>query len=414
MISTRYKLIKIGLCGYILIILYNGIIKHIGLQISILETIRPFLPEFFLVIYLIGWLLSKKSYRKKPVYLSMWLIVVSLTSLFNVPSLVTILSTYRDLLEPCLFLITLSTINLNDCEKTKLIKMIEKIFMVFVLIGIYFAIIQRINGSQWTAIYFAGRPIWGVDSESGLRISSGSFGFKVLGTTASAETFGFYNMLALIIIIFLNKNLFLKFIFIAVSFINIYLSGMKTALLVAILALYIFIMNKRSKIARIMVKVGSVIILFGIFYYMVFVLSEWEDSSFYARLVLWKSLLSKENLINLIFPMNMYFYSAKSGNTGIISFWDNSYFYFMFSTGVFGMLLFVSNIWEKSRVLRKLNKGMINCGNMIILSLALSSISTCLFLGRNYIAIAIIIVCIQSSCMQINDEVDLNRSSVKL
>lgn len=410
----RYKLIKIGLCGYIIIILYNGIIKHIGLQISIIETIRPYLPEFFLLVYFIGWLISKKVYRKKPVYLSLWLIVVSLMSLFNVPNFLAILSAFRDLLEPCFFLITLSTINLNELEKTKLIKAIERIFLIFVFVGIYFAIIQRVNGSQWTSVYFAGYPIWGVDLESGLRISSGSFGFKVLGTTASAETFGFYNMSALILILFSNKKLFLKITIIVLSFINVYLSGMKTALLVAILVLYIFTMNRYGKTARMMVKVGSAILLIGIFYYMVFVLSDWEDSSFYARLVLWESLLLKENMINLIFPMNMFFYSAKAGNTGIISFWDNSYFYFMFSTGIIGILLFISNIREKLEKVRRLNNGMINSGSMIILSIALSSISTCLFLGRNYMAIAIIIICIQSSCMQVNDEVGFKRSSVKL
>lgn len=408
--SLRYKLIRTGLCGYIIIILYNGIIKHIGLQIGVIETIRPYLPELFLLVYFIGWLISKKSYRKKPVYLSMWLIVVFFISLINVPNLLSMLSAFRDLLEPCFFLITLSTINLSEYEKTKLIKALERIFVIFVFVGIYFAIIQRVNGSQWTSIYFAGHPIWGVDTESGLRISSGSFGFKVLGTTASAETFGFYNMLALILILFSKKKSALKMVIIVFSFINMYLSGMKTALLVAILVLYIYLMNRHCKTAKMLIKAGSLVLLIGVFYYMVFVLNDWEDSSFYARIVLWKSLLSKENLINLFFPMNMFYYSAKAGNTGIISFWDNSYFYFMFSTGILGLILLISNIRERLRTLRRLNQNSINCGSMIILSIALSSISTCLFLGRNYIAIAIIIICIQSSFRQVNDELGFNRS----
>lgn len=409
--SRRFRLISIGICGYIQIILYNGIIKHFGLQLHILETLRPFLPEFFLSIYLIGWLISKKSYLKKPVHLGMWLLAVCIMSFFNAPNGTAILSAVRDLLEPCLFLITLSTIFLNDYEKNKLNNMIEKVFMIFVIVGVYFAVIQRLNGSQWTSTYFAGYPVWGVDTESGIRVTSGSFGFKVLGTTASAETFGFYNMLALILILFSNRKVLLKVIIIVLTFLNMYYSGMKTALLIAVLVLYIYLMNKQGKNMRVVLKIGSLLILSCLFYYMTFVLSDWEDSSFYARLVLWKTLFSKENLINLIFPMNMYFYSAKAGNTGIISFWDNSYFYLMFSTGVVGLLLFISNLWEKSRTLRRINdNNMINCGNMIILSIVLSSISTCIFLGRNYVAIAIVIICIRASNAARNRWTDLNRS----
>lgn len=58
--SSNYIFEKIGIFGYVAVLLFNGIIKHIGLSISILERIRPFLPEVFMVLILVGWIVSKK------------------------------------------------------------------------------------------------------------------------------------------------------------------------------------------------------------------------------------------------------------------------------------------------------------------------------------------------------------------
>lgn len=176
-----------------------------------------------------------------------------------------------------------------------------------------------------------------------------------------------------------------------------YCSGMKTAILVAILVMYIYLTYRYGKKARLIVKIGFVLIMVGLFYYMVFVLSDWEESSVYARLVLWKSLLSKENLINLFIPTKAFFYSAKAGNKGIISFWDNSYLYFAYSTGIVGLAMLVNLLNSKVKALYKICGDMINAGSMVLLSILLSGLSTCLFLGRNYLAIAIIYVCIMAS-----------------
>lgn len=393
----RISLLLIGICGYVQVILYNGIIKHLGLCVSSIEGVRPFLPEFFLIVYLVGWIISEKQYKKNIVMFIFWLIAVCVMSIISAPSITAILSAIRDLLEPCLFLITLSTMKLTNKEKKKLVDLLENSLIIFVLIGAYFAISQKINDPQATAMYFTGHSVWGVDVEDGIRMSTGAFGFKVLGTTASAETFGFYNMFAIIVVLFSRKRRIVKIAITVFSFVNMYCSGMKTAILVAILVMYIYLTYRYGKKARLIVKIGFVLIMVGLFYYMVFVLSDWEESSVYARLVLWKSLLSKENLINLFIPTKAFFYSAKAGNKGIISFWDNSYLYFAYSTGIVGLAMLVNLLNSKVKALYKICGDMINAGSMVLLSILLSGLSTCLFLGRNYLAIAIIYVCIMAS-----------------
>ena len=203
--SSNYIFEKIGIFGYVAVLLFNGIIKHIGLSISILERIRPFLPEVFMVLILVGWIVSKKYIKKIDFFFMFWVVSVMLFSTSNIPSANSVLSAIRDLVEPFVLLFVISSRRITTVQKKDIDLMLERLFAVFILIGITYAVVQRINGSVWTSIYFAGHQVWGVDTISGIRVTSGSFGFKVLGTTASAETFGFYNMLAMIVVIF-SKN----------------------------------------------------------------------------------------------------------------------------------------------------------------------------------------------------------------
>lgn len=391
--SSNYILEKIGIFGYISTLLFNGVIKHIGLSIHFLEQVRPYLPEMFMFLIIVGWIVSKKYIRKIDFFFMFWIITVMLLSTSNIPSANSVLSAIRDLLEPFVLLFLISTRRISTVQKNDIDLMIERLFAFFILIGIAYAVVQRINGSVWTSVYFAGHQVWGVDTISGIRVTSGSFGFKVLGTTASAETFGFYNMLAIIVVLFSNHfKKMTKTVLVGVAFVSIFFSGMKTALIVAILIVYICLMSKFGKQIKLFTKLGSAILLLALFYYMTFVLSDWEDSSFLQRLILWQSLGDGGYGINMIIPMNMFFFSAKAGNTGIISFWDNSYLYLMFSTGIIGLILSINMIYQKVKSISYKNRSWLNVDGVIALSLALCSVSTCLFLGRNYIAVALIII----------------------
>lgn len=151
-------------------------------------------------------------------------------------------------------------------------------------------------------------------------------------------------------------------------------------------------MSRFGKQIKLFAKLGSAILLLALFYYMTFVLSDWEDSSVLQRLILWKSLGDSGYGMNILIPTNLFFFSAKAGNTGIISFWDNSYLYLIFSSGIVGLILSINMIYQKVKMIAYKNRSWLNVDGIIALSLALCSISTCLFLGRNYVAVALVII----------------------
>lgn len=395
-----FSLFNLGIQGYMIIIFFNGILKHYGLLFNSLEKIRPYLPELFLFILFIGWcLLNTKIYRGD-LTIIWWLSVVSCLGIFKMPSFLSFLSTFRDLFEPFILLLLISTLKINNKDYDKIFKKMIYIYYLFVIIGFIYAIYQKNEGSLWTARYFAGYEFWGVDPKAGIRISSGSFGFKVLGTTASAETFGFYNMLFIALVISLKRGRIINKILIIISLFNIYLSGMKTALLISIVLIYLVIMKKLRLRMGVFFKLQIMILIVLIFYYMSFVMVDWQSSSFYQRILLWRTLMNGENLLNLFLPINVFYYSAKSGNTGIISFWDNSYLYLAYSIGLIGLSFVIKYFYSIFYKTKKFYNSILNPNCLIIITILLSSVSTCIFVGRNYISLAIIIISLNYSLIR--------------
>ena len=145
--SSNYIFEKIGIFGYVAVLLFNGIIKHIGLSISILERIRPFLPEVFMVLILVGWIVSKKYIKKIDFFFMFWVVSVMLFSTSNIPSANSVLSAIRDLVEPFVLLFVISSRRITTVQKKDIDLMLERLFAVFILIGITYAVVQRINGS---------------------------------------------------------------------------------------------------------------------------------------------------------------------------------------------------------------------------------------------------------------------------
>lgn len=128
----------------------------------------------------------------------------------------------------------------------------------------------------------------------------------------------------------------------------------------------------------------------GIFIYLILQSGSWEASSMYARLVLWRELFTVKNMFNILLPCSFFYFSAGAGNTGIISFWDNTYLFMIFSMGIVGTVLVIYSFVMKWRLIKKTENE--RCAAYILAFLGLSSITTCIFFGRNFIGLAAILI----------------------
>lgn len=372
-------------------ILFNGYIKHIGLSIGFVETIRPVLPEVFALAAVFSWMIQGRRLLREDVGFWCYFIYVCLLSVPSCGNLNSVLSIVRDMIIPFFLLSILSTIRLSQKDNDQLMIVIRNIFALFIIIGFFAAVQQKILGWRWTSNFFVGEEVWGVDRNLSIRISSGWLGFKVLGTTGSAETFGFYSAFAVLYLPFFGfRKLYINWVLIGLAMVNILLSGMKTPFLIAVVIIFAIVFLPNRKKMGIVSKISIMAVGIGVFAYMIFSGGAWTESSMYMRLELWKDLASSEHIVNLLVPHSLFSYSDGAGNSGITGFWDNAYLYVAYSLGIFGLIAISRLLMRRFKLVQKVDAH--RYMTYAYLFLALTSITTCVFFGRNVLGIFLIIV----------------------
>lgn len=386
-----YNLLALGVGGYFLTILFNGYLRHIGLTVSVIGILRPYMPEMFMIFIIGAWFMSGSRIAKCDLVFWGYTLTVCCISLFTVESVTSILGTIRDLLEPFVLISIVSSLELNDDEIDGLMKLIRNILGIFVFAGFGFALYQNIMGWEWTSKYFAGYSFYGTNSDESLRIAYSWLGFKSLGTTASAETFGFYNAFSILYVLFYGfRRRLVNILLIVLAILSILLSGMKTPLLIAIVIIFAATFLPRYREAGVAGKICIVAVGIFAFIYLVFGQGSWTESSMYARLVFWSQLFTLENMSNLLIPHNLYNFSAMAGNTGVLNFWDNAYFYLAFCLGIGGFILTIIVLRDKYRTIMAAERSRFI--PYLYLFLALAGITTCIFLGRCVICTMFIVI----------------------
>lgn len=381
-------LIAFGILGYITVLLFNGVLMHVGLSLPILEAVRPFLPEFFLVFSIFGWLMNKQKVGKSLLISLVYFLIVMILSFgnFTVPSL---LITLRNFLIPYFAMLLLSSCSSSRESFIRFNKSLLIIFSIFIVVGCGFSIIQQIRGWEWMSTYFQGYSSWGTSGN--VRVVWSSYEtLRTLGTTGDSSTFGLYSAFAIMFVLFSSfKNSFIKLLLSALAMVSIFNSGNKTGLLIgAFLILYylvsiIFVNHEKLKnrLALLFVVLTSVILLFS--------LRETDsDSMLYSmklRFEVWASIFNEDNLSNLFVPHTLYDYSSFGASGGNTTIWDNSYLFLAFSFGLIGVLIIfaqmfnlVKPMWENNLV------------KMFCFVMAFSMFSTNIFVGRNIAGFALI------------------------
>lgn len=382
--KTANFLMECGICGYLLTVLFNGYLMHLGLSIDLIQILRPYIPEFFMMLVILAWLITKPKLLTVDLQYWVYILIVCALSVGSINSVNSVLAVVRDFFEPMIMLSIISVYGFSHRERTRVLSLILYIFTFFVVVGCYFAIHQKIMGESWTGVYFAGYTFWGVDTVASVRLSSGWLGFKALGTVGSAETFGFYNAFVIIYLLYYGyRYKMVNVALIVVAVVNVLCSGMKTPLLMILVILFAAVFFPNRKKMDVFGRLSVVVVAMVIFLCMIADGGDWTETSMYARLMNWQELLQGEHWINLLVPQNLFGYSSGAGNSGVTGFWDNAYFYVAFSTGFVGLFLFIRCLLARYRLIESTEQNKFMAYSLLFL--AMSSITTCVFFGRNVI-----------------------------
>ena len=185
---------------------------------------------------------------------------------------------------------------------------------------------------EWTSKFYTGYSFYNVDPYSKVKISESSGQLRAPGLTGNHVSFSYYGLIAIIAILN-KKNLkpIFKVFFFSCEIIILICTLNKTAMVILMIIAMYYLLKKINKVIRVlfMVVSGS-----GALFYM---LTHIDNDIFYStldRFRFWGILVSYLNPLEIIFPYNSFLYNP--GAEGILSFWDNTYLFFLFSLGIVG------------------------------------------------------------------------------
>lgn len=389
-LSLSCGLIHFGVFGYIAVLLFNGVLMHVGLGFPILESIRPILPELMLLFSILGWLFNNKKVTYKTLGFGVFFLIVMGLSVSNF-SIGSLLITLRNFIIPFIFMLLISFTYGTHKQFGTFFKWLYYLFGFFAFLGSVFAIFQQVKGWEWMSTYFQGYASWGNDGD--VRVVFSSYNtLRVLGTTGDSTTFGLYNTLAILIFVFgKNKAKIIRIILTFLSVVSIFNSGNKTALLLSVFIIGYFLMcklfgknsKKRDRFVLIFTTIMLIILL-------LFAFDSTSKSVFYSvnlRLSIWASIFTWNNVSNLIIPHSLFAFSSMGGSGGVTTIWDNSYLFLLFSFGIVGFILLFLTFY-------KLFKSMWKCMfvKVMALLLLLSMMSTNIFVGRNIAGFSMLLI----------------------
>lgn len=380
------KLISI----YFIFILFYGIVIKCTYKNSFLFSIKTIFPELILVIISFCCLMIILFYKKIKInlycdFLFFYINFIIILNILNEPQIWEIMYTVRDLYIPILAMFMLQKIDFNYNEKDKLIDNILKILIVFVILGSILAVIQHILNWKWTSNFYVGREFYGTDPITKIKITQSNGVLRVPSVSGNCVSFAFYNLIALIFIVNSKLKKSKKYILIFLSGINIYLSTNKTCLLIFMLILfYINVKDLSNNMKIIMYNIFAFIILLIFLYVFTFKISILK--SMFERIIFWKELAMNNGILDIVFPRNIF--NLTSAATGIYSFMDNSYLYFLLSIGILGILVLL-------KIVKNSIKTRYRCFNTcFIITFLFGSLTTNLTQGRVFFNVFVIMLAI--------------------
>lgn len=403
MTKLEKNIIKYLIMIYFLFIYFNGIVtKTIILINTNLLSVKGIIPDITLIILCIyGLYLSLKyKFKTKNIYFIgiYFFVIIFVVSLIDLKNFNQFIFTFRDVLLPFLLLITLVNIKVDYKFSKELLNFIERFFEIAVIIGTCLAIIQYINGWEWTSKFYTGYSFYGADKLSNIVIKTIEGNLRVPSISGSHVLFGIMNVVAAYIFIIKKHINECKYFYLKqlLCVIGCYISTSRTALIM-IITLYLFILLNNNVILKYVISIFSCILIYMSLYIDKISTDSYMLSigSLIARVnVVWKSLLDSVDLKLLFMGKNVYSVGSgvsfiDSNSSNLYRVMDNSYIFILFSYGIIGCILIGLIIYIMCKLINeKIIKVTFVCFTQSIL---LGAIFTNLLQGRAIVGVYFLI-----------------------
>lgn len=353
----RYEKCIINLClVYIIYVFLYGIVIKITFWNSMLFQIKTYIPELVLVLIILMSILRNGIKLKR---FSIPLLGYS-AFIFFINSVIYGFSEQafywvRDLYIPLVAFCFLLMIKFSSMGITTFQKKLSVFFKIYLIVGLILALIQQLQGWEWSSSFYTGYTFYGQDEVSKIKIAHNMGLLRAPSLSGNFATFGYY---CLISVIFINANkmcLKKQLLWDIIALLCMVLATNKSAI---VALLVVFVLRQSIDIRKMSIKLNCIILFFIIGFIVITTIMFFDDNvsgysplaGVFERFNVWKNILSDTSVLEIVFPYKQFLYG--SGVEGGVSFFDNTYLYSIFTQGIIGTLLWVyalSNVY-KSRM----------------------------------------------------------------
>lgn len=382
---------------YFIYIFFYGVVIKVTFSNRVLFSLKTYIPEALLTLVCVCAALKKNRINKSAFFMMVVYLSVFGLNLLTSFSSNSFMMTVRDVLIPIVVGFMLATIKLDKQSAESFFRKMTFFCYIALLAGMIIGVMQYSHDWQWTSSWYTGYPFWGEDARSSMYIMTTGSHVRVPSITGHNVKFAMYSFFQFLFIACFYgyktkiRNQFIPITSLIMMLINVFLSNNKTTLVIIFLIFAFYLMNKFKSRSRVIVCVAFIVL--GMYVYYEASTSSDFLLSFYERFSKWSVLKDPAMLRNIILPISTYNFAGNSATEiPVLNYWDNTYFYFLFSFGAIGVIALINWLKKLYSAIQnsKKDRNVKMFITFITVFAALAACTTSIVLGRCFFNVYII------------------------
>lgn len=378
---------------YIIYVFMYGIVVKLTISNSALFTLKTYVPELFLaIVSILSLFCNGKKMQLDSALLLFWSLIIFLLNFTIHGAGEYMFYLLRDIYIPMLTFCFIKDVSFDEAYIEKFQKWLLVFSKAYLIAGLALCIIQQIMGWEWTSAFYTGYSFYEQDPVSKIKIVHNLGLLRAPSLTGNFATFGYYCLICYVVITSFPMKKSRKFFWAVLTVACLILCTNKTAIvgfgIVLLLKCTVDFRKKSFKMNGIIITLACLIVLIS----GIFLIGDNNSTNtnfltgFMNRFDVWSGIFDEVSLTEMLFPYRQFMYS--SGAEGVFSFWDNTYFYTIFSQGIIGTFLWVRAIVKTMRKQMLIGKNGCNRAYLqpLVILLCTLSMTVNITQGRGFLS----------------------------